>query len=47
MINTVANAKNDVKEIVLNALGRLVAEGRLAETNSTSTLFPFPSSVFP
>ncbi len=29
MINTIANAKNDVKEIVLNALGRLVAEGKL------------------
>ena len=29
MINTVATAKNDVKEIVLSALGKLVAEGKL------------------
>lgn len=29
MINTIANAKNDVKEIVLNSLGRLVADGKL------------------
>lgn len=29
MINTIANAKSEIKEIVLNALGRLIAEGRL------------------
>ena len=29
MINTIADAKNEIKEIVLNALGRLVAEGKL------------------
>ncbi len=29
MINTVATAKNDVKEIVMSALGKLVAEGKL------------------
>lgn len=29
MINIIANAKNDIKEIVMNALGRLVSEGKL------------------
>lgn len=29
MINTIAQAKNDVKEIVMNAIGRAVAEGKL------------------
>lgn len=29
MINTIANAKSEIKEIVLNALGRLIAEGKL------------------
>ncbi|MCM1054939.1 MAG: arginine--tRNA ligase [Bacteroides sp.] len=29
MINTIADAKNEIKEIVLNAMGRLVAEGKL------------------
>lgn len=29
MINTIANAKSEIKEIILNALGRLIAEGKL------------------
>lgn len=29
MTNTIANAKSEIKEIVLNALGRLVGEGKL------------------
>ena len=29
MVNIIENAKNDVKEIVMNALGRLVAEGKI------------------
>lgn len=29
MINIIANAKNDIKEIVMNSLGRLVGEGKL------------------
>ena len=29
MINTIAQAKNDIKEIVMNAIGRAVAEEKL------------------
>ena len=47
MINTVATAKNDVKEIVMSALGKLVAEGKLPAEPKPTGIFPATPLWYP